>query len=196
MSISEDVLQGLDLGLRLRSRSPSLPRSRNLLSHLYPVLREIQPHAYLGRSRYGEQIARFLRYFDRDQLLILNSDHVKRDEKTAWARVTAFLGVDPGVPFRSPGSFPTSSVRSRRLQMWLRRAYGDGFDAAIESTRHPAPEATSARPLLDPLLRANLKARHPEMDPALRSELSRALAGSNAELTPHVDWDPSRWKEL
>lgn len=187
----------VESGLEPLSFSRAVQREDRRLETLDdPKLREIQPHAYLARSRYGEQVVRFLRYFDREQLLILNSDLVKRDEKAAWNQVTAFLGIDPNAPFRSPGSFPTSTVRSRRLQIWLRRSYGREFDHAIENTRSTSRASTAGRPLRDVLLRANLTTRHPELERGLRRELTRSFASSNSQLAPHIDWDPQRWKEF
>ncbi|MCP3902004.1 MAG: sulfotransferase [Planctomycetes bacterium] len=158
-----------------------------------PFWREVQPFAYLARSRYGEQLRLLREHFAADQLLVLNSDWVKRHEPEALRRVCAFLDVDPDAPFGDPGTFPTSSVRSRRLQKLLRRLHGPDFDRAIERTRQA--DAGRGRGWRDRLLRANLTMNHPKLDERVRAELTDYLADSNRELAEHVDWDPFRWHD-
>ena len=56
---------------------------------------ELNHYSYLYRSRCGEQIARFLEYYPRDQLLIIKSEEFFCDPQAVLRRIFDFLGVDP-----------------------------------------------------------------------------------------------------
>ena len=77
-----------------------------------------------------------LNYYERDQVLILNSDWVKKNEPEALKHICRFLNVDETFAFFTPGTFPTSSVKHRWLQCGLRKIYGSRFDAK-EKTLKP-----------------------------------------------------------
>lgn len=50
---------------------------------------------YLNRGRYALELEHWLRFFPREQMLILNFDAWKREPEQAAARVTEFLGLPP-----------------------------------------------------------------------------------------------------
>lgn len=54
-----------------------------------------QMHSYLSRSRYDEQLARYLRFFPREQMLLLRSEDFFREPEETWHRTLAHLGVPP-----------------------------------------------------------------------------------------------------
>lgn len=58
-------------------------------------------HSYLSRSRYEEQLSRFLAHFPRSQLLLIRSEDLFASPAVIWSHVQAFLGVAP-VPLRDP----------------------------------------------------------------------------------------------
>lgn len=60
-----------------------------------------QFHSYLARSRYEEQLARYLALFPRSQLLLLRTEDVLADQPSAWRTILDFLGVDH-VPLGDP----------------------------------------------------------------------------------------------
>lgn len=158
-----------------------------------PFWREIQPYAYLGRSQYGEQIENLLQAYSANQVLILNSDQVKQDEPGSLVRVCRFLGIDERFSFPTPGTFPTSSVRNRRLQSWLRGIYQRDFDLAIENTRREQPDPAVRKPFIDWILKQNLTQKHPQLSPKTRRKLLEYFEDSNKRLAPYIDWDPLQW---
>jgi hypothetical protein len=181
-------------GLEVESFERSIAlEPRRIAAETNPLWREIQPYAYLGRSRYGEQIECLMAHYPASQVLLLNADRVKQDEPEALARVCRFLGVSDTIVFPTPGTFPTASVRSRRLQRLLRGVYGRTFDAAIENTRLAIPNSDARKPGWDWLLKANLTSRHPTLHPATRARLQHYFADSNQRLAPFIDWDPQHW---
>jgi hypothetical protein len=55
---------------------------------------ELEDH-YLATSKYAMQVHRYLRFFDRQQLLLLTTEELRRDRAGTMARVFDFLGVAP-----------------------------------------------------------------------------------------------------
>lgn len=60
-------------------------------------------HAYVGRSRYAEQIEQWLEHYDRSQLLVLDLADLEADVAGVYAEVLRFLGL--------PDYFPASVER-------------------------------------------------------------------------------------
>ena len=56
--------------------------------------------SYVERGFYGEQIARLLTLFPREQLLVLQAEFLRADPGAALGQVRAFLGLPPGAPPR------------------------------------------------------------------------------------------------
>jgi hypothetical protein len=63
--------------------------------------------SYVARGRYAEQIERWLRYFSREQLLIVTSDELLEDPAGVMTRVARFLGI----PEWRARSYPLRGVR-------------------------------------------------------------------------------------
>lgn len=185
----------VESGLEVLSFPTAIEREQaRLVAETNPVWQEIQPFAYLGRGMYGEQVERFLHYFDREQLLILNSDRVRLNEAGALNTIQEFLGVERINNLHSEGNFPTAWVRNRRLQKWLRWRFGSEFDAAIEAARRPGARFESSKKLSMLLLDFNLQGKPQTLDRAVRLLMSQHLSDSNAVLSQYVDWDPDNWK--
>lgn len=53
-----------------------------------------QHHSYLARSRYAEQLERWLRHFEREQLLILGAEDSFQEPGATVATAQEFLGLD------------------------------------------------------------------------------------------------------
>jgi hypothetical protein len=51
--------------------------------------------SYLSRGRYAEQLARWFEYFDREQVLVLQSERLFDQTEDILARVFEFLGCEP-----------------------------------------------------------------------------------------------------
>ncbi len=57
-----------------------------------------QHHSYLARSRYAEQLERWLRHAERDRFLILSSEDLFGDPRAVLAETQRFLGLEPDAP--------------------------------------------------------------------------------------------------
>jgi hypothetical protein len=79
-------------------------------------------HSYLSRGIYVTQLKRWLQYFKREQLLILNSEEFYENTPTVFSEVIKFLGLqewmpDTFKPYNAGGEYPEidSSVRERLM---------------------------------------------------------------------------------
>lgn len=57
-----------------------------------------QHHSYLARSRYAEQLERWLLHVDRSRFLILSSEDLFADPATTLAEAEEFLGLERDIP--------------------------------------------------------------------------------------------------
>lgn len=53
---------------------------------------------YVARGHYAEGLARWYRYFDRSQVLVLEADEVSRGGSAGFERIVEFLGLPPWTP--------------------------------------------------------------------------------------------------
>jgi len=64
-----------------------------------PAAHEIvRQHSYLSRSRYGEQVERWLEQVPRERLHVLRTEDLAADPARELSALTAFLGLEPWLP--------------------------------------------------------------------------------------------------
>ena len=64
-------------------------------------------HFYLSKGRYAEQLTRWYKYFDRNQILVLTTEELGDDRQGTLDRVFGFLGLEPfEVGGRETGRLP------------------------------------------------------------------------------------------
>ena len=97
---------------------------------------EKRHHEYIGRSLYGKQLENFLKSFSLDQILILNSEKLRRQTETQLKRVTDFLGIAPLNIFKITSDFSSPAVKDRRIQIKGRAHFGKAFKFIIETIRY------------------------------------------------------------
>ncbi|WP_294389669.1 sulfotransferase domain-containing protein [uncultured Sphingomonas sp.] len=84
-------------------------RARMAAGAPYPGFHRV--YSYVERGYYGRQLARLLRAFPRDQLLLLGSEQLRRDPAKVIARISAFLGIPaPIVPAAPQISHPAADI--------------------------------------------------------------------------------------
>ena len=98
-----------------------------------------QKHSYLSRSRYDEQLQRFLQLFPKRQILLLRSEDLFSRTEQCWDTLLKFIGAAPlplpvPLPHSNSGQGEASAValklkRELRAQLeptyqWLERNYG------------------------------------------------------------------------
>ena len=71
---------------RLKNSAEALKQGLPHLSH--------QQHSYVSRSRYEEQLRRFDRYFNSDQILLLKSEDLFCKPQFTWETIIEFIGLN------------------------------------------------------------------------------------------------------
>jgi hypothetical protein len=154
-----------------------------------PFWSEIQPHAYASRGHYAQQLARFRTHFPAEQMLVMRSDELKRDQAGALRKVYRFLGVDESFAAADFADFSSPAVRDAELQSRLRRGAPGEFDAAVQRVREGQPPRTD----LERAVAANVQAGYPPLDDALRRRLTALYAASNRQLQSMVTFSLDDW---
>jgi hypothetical protein len=128
-------------------------------------------------SRYGYQMRLFLEHFPREQLLIMESDRLRTDQRVALAEVATFLGVDPeGFPEQLPRERNRSDSK-RMTRPVVARTRQVSRLAAVE--RAAASRLGSRWELLTTV---PARSEWPRIDEALERDLRGLLADDMAVL--------------
>lgn len=125
------------------------------------------PISYLHGSHYLRGLQDVVDRFDREQLLVLFSEDLRRDPAGVFGRLCRHAGIPEGQPGRNAnvGRFPKDLDRQRRLH----RAHASAWPLGIGRR----------------LLQANLSATAPSLAPAHRAALTALLAPT---LDPLEQW--------
>ena len=142
------------------------------------TLRETLTHpqtSYIERSRYHMQIERFLRFYDRERVLVIEQNDLRGEREATLRSVFEFAGVDPEFthPRFSDERHQTSrKMRSSRLAIRLERASRSRGGKLLPSSLWLGLDALLPlrRPIDRPDVRAALGAEDLEL---LRSDAER-----------------------
>lgn len=158
---------------------------------------EVQPHAYLTRSRYAAHLQEFIDLFGRDRILLLKSEDLGRHPHKNVKRVCEFLGVDASVQLPLPPNYSSPSVIDRALQMELRSYFGDRFPELVECIRKEEDVSALTLSAEDATnidrLRANLRGGKDPMPEASRQRLQELFADEITRMKNLVDFPIDDW---
>ena len=154
-----------------------------------PVGGELQPHAYFARGLYYEQLRAYQRHFPKEQMLVMRSDQLLKDQEAALAVVYAFLGLDAGFRAQPFSDLSSPAVLDLALQVRLRREFPDVLDAAIQRIRTGLPPETE----FDSIAFGNVQSGFPALEPGLRQALTERYAQANRLLVPEVSFSIEDW---
>jgi len=152
---------------------------------------------YIGNGLYGEQLDRYLSYFDRDQLLILISEEVFSAPSVSLNKICSFLGVDD--TFYQDQEWIANrenrAARTRsRLALEVMSAVG-GWMRHTEGARQVLG-VLKATGITDLIKGANREPReYPEMDPELRRELDKQYVSTVLYVEDILGRDIKAWRE-
>jgi hypothetical protein len=135
-----------------------------------PIERAVREHPlYVESSRYATQLDEYLPYFDRDRILVLTTDELKRSRAATLSRLYRFVGVDdtfvPPDVEEERGRSEEKRVRRDVSRRWRdRRWYRMVVDHLPEGAREYG-RRVATKPIdvdasrLPPDLEAELRAR-------------------------------------
>lgn len=136
---------------------------------------------YAKRSRYAEQVERYLQFFPKEQMLFLLFEDLVRNPPAVLNRLLTFLGVDAvfeSFPSSPSHSNVTRTPRSIQLQWLARTAFGNG-------------------PVYRQVRRFNVRKEpgYPRIPRELRERLAKEFERPNQELAALTGLDLSAWKK-
>jgi hypothetical protein len=135
---------------------------------------------YTKRSRYIEQVQRFLQYFSKDQMLFLIFEEMLQDPPGAVGKVLRFLELEhvPTGSIPNRRSHATIIPRSRRLQWLAKMAFGSRtrpFNLAKRLNRRKQPG-------------------YPPMSDQMRRHLEQLFAEDNEKLASVTGVNVDLWQ--
>jgi hypothetical protein len=158
---------------------------------------EVQPHAYLARSKYSESLLEYIELFGSSNILLLKSEELGKEPKATLARVCKFLGVDSEFELPLPPNYSSPSVRDPSAQARLRSHFGARFPELIEGIRKNDLnfESFDSKENLATLeeLRLNLSDGKQSLGPSDRAKLNELLSSEVARLAKIVDFNLEDW---
>lgn len=159
--------------------------------------REVQPHAYLTRSKYSAHLQEYFELFGRDRILLIKSEDLSKHPNDNIARVCEFLGISPSTSLPIPPSYSSPSVIDRQLQMKLRNTFGDRFSEIVELIRKEVDDSAAAEPgdfaKNIELLRANLRDGKDPIPESSRERLRSLLKQDITRTAKLVDFPVDDW---
>lgn len=160
-------------------------------------LHEVRPHSYVARSLYFQQLQRFRREFDAQQILVLKAEAMFQDPQETFNRCFAFLAVPRAGNPMLPPTFKTTDVLDRNVQSEARRYFGEQFGEIVESIRRGEDlvEQWGHRHSRDALerIKGNLSNRKLELPPNLRCQLREMFRTDLDQLEAFVEFSIDDW---
>jgi hypothetical protein len=158
---------------------------------------EVQPHAYLARSRYSNSLLEYIQLFGSHNILLLKSEELGNEPQETLKRVCEFLGVDPEFQLPIPPNYSSPSVRDPSVQERLRSHFGTRFPDLIEGIRKndlilDTFESTEDLSMLEEL-RLNLSDGKQPLSSADRIRLNELLSDEVAKIAKLVDFNVDDW---
>jgi hypothetical protein len=159
---------------------------------------EVQPHAYVSRSRYARQLESYFEKFGRSNVLVLKSEALSKEPNKYLRQVCRYLGVDEKYEFVFPPSYTSPVVRDRVLQTEIRNYFGDQFSEIVELVRlekvNELPRLSSDDPDMIAKLLANLTQTKEAMPEEARLLLNAAFATEKGKLSKLLEFSIEDWK--
>jgi hypothetical protein len=158
---------------------------------------EVQPHAYLARSKYSDSLLEYIELFGLSNILLLKSEELGKEPKATLSRVCEFLGVASDVELPLPPNYSSPSVLNPSVQAKLRSYFGDRFPDLIEGIRKndlnlDSFDSTEDLAMLKEL-RLNLSDGKQPLEPLDRNRLNELLSNEIAKLAKIVDFELDDW---
>lgn len=152
---------------------------------------------YVGHGLYGEQLDRYLSYFDRDQLLLLISEEVFSAPSASLNEICSFLGVSD--TFYQDQKW--ISVRENRAARSRSKWAFEMIQEIATWMRHTEGarqvlDAVKATGLADLIKDANREPReYPEMDSEIRKKLDERYVSTIARVEEIVGREIEVWRD-
>ena len=164
-------------------------RSQYLNSGMWdPVEKAVLRPRYLDRSRYAMQIEQYMRWFSREQLLVITSEALRDRRAETVRRVYGFLGVNPDWNHPLLNNEYHTTVEKSMPWQGLRRVRSLHLYGRV-SPLIPRPLKDAARARLRQRTKPNLA----QISDELRARLENELRPDVIALYQYMDPDFDGW---
>lgn len=184
-------------GLEQLSFEQAIENEQRRMGQASGIWAEVQPHAYLTRSRYADQLRQFEELFGRDNILLIKSEDLGRNPHEHVKRVCEFLNVDSSIQLPLPPNYSSPSVTDRFLQMQLRSYFGNRFPEIVECIRREEDVAAfvnNEEDLINVLrLKDNLRVGKDPLPEHLRLRMREIFSSEIASVKKLVDFEINDW---
>ncbi len=185
-------------GLEALSFDEALDAEAERISSAKGQWSEVQPHAYVSRSRYSSTLLRYFELFGPERILLLKSEDLGAHPMRNLENVCTFLGVDPTVSLKLPPNYSSPSVTDPSLQAELRTYFGERFTALIEGIRREDDLSAFVGSTIDAAqvdrLRLNLHSGKDPLPDTSRRMLQSLLRDELASLASIVNFPIDDWR--
>lgn len=158
---------------------------------------EVQPHAYINRSKYSTSLREYFELFEKKQVMLLKSEELGRRPHETIKRVCDFLNVDSSLQLSLPANYSSPSVADHATQTKLRAYFGDRFPDLIECIRKEENMERFIRTEEDSqkisMLRSNLSGGKDPISEKSRKRVRELLSDEISELKQMVDFSVEDW---
>ena len=97
-------------------------------------LKKIQPYLYLERSDYLKQLQYLFKKFNKNNILILNSEDLNKNPKKNFLKVFNFLKVKK-CQLKKVSNYSSFFIKNRKKQASLRKYFNNNLNPLIEKIR-------------------------------------------------------------
>jgi hypothetical protein len=153
----------------------------------------ISRSVYADVSRYAMQVERWLEHFPREQLLIVQSERLRRDRNATLCEVFTFLGVDPDHPDLVLPDVELNRTDGRSSRLPSVRAAQASRPGRVLLDRLPTPVKTMGKRRLSRFIDAPAGRREAELTSARREVLETLVRDDVRRLRNHVHGDFDGW---
>ena len=185
-------------GLESNSFSYALKNENERIKNQKGIWSEIQPYNYTGRGLYYKQLKNFLKFYPREQMLILKSEIFGKNIQNDFNEIFNFLNVSKDFKVHRPPEFSSLSVLNPSLQVRSRKYFKGKFDLIIEAIRKKEDADKYLETKKDYenyiLMKENLKSNKSNINQEDRLYLQSFYKDDIEKLQQLVTFDLSDWK--
>ena len=150
-----------------------------------------QDNYYISFSKYYAQLEEFLKFYDKDKILLLKTDDLRNSRAKILRDVFRFLKVDEAFScfeFNELVNVSSSKLKMENSRRWLRYYVSNKFWAKV---------MRAVSPFLEKKITSGLKKgetiQRPKVDRELRQKLFDALKADIEKLTSFSGYSFSEW---
>jgi hypothetical protein len=155
------------------------------------ILQSSAGRHYLDCSRYHQQAAEYLRFFPRDQLLVVSFDELRRDPRALLRRVFTFLEVDPTLAIAGLGEVHNRRADINRLPAWY---FAARRSPALRRVKRSLPTGLQSALIAGIARTSTVRRRLPKVGEEVRETVGHLLSEDVARFRDLTGQSFAHWR--